>query len=366
MGTPFFRAKIIAIAAFSLLLVRAGMGSFFVSASDITVASVLEGVNNERSQRNIGTLRTDPRLTAAAAYKAQDIINRHYFSHTDPEGHYIWDKIIAEGYTPYSILGENLAINFSDTEGLMAAWMNSPTHRANILNTAYKDQGVGVALGNADAGQYSIAIANTFGAQPVTKTNTSASSSKPSAATSTTPSPAAPSAPTVPTINPKVVVQPVITNGQVNLHISGIVSSDAVSVNASVNGQSSNLSINNGVFQGDLLLNKFSNYEQSSLVLGATNKAGQSSNLTVPLNNLPEPMQATSAQTVNDKTTAQSPTDLYGTFKFIVIFFGAIFALALIGDTLFLHKKKIALLGDSGAVLLLIVISALALVSWWH
>ncbi len=131
-------------------------------ASDLSLENILQAVNRERELRNILTLNTDGRLAAAAQYKASDMINRNYFSHTDPEGNYIWGKIESLGYTPYSRLGENLAIEFYNTESLVDAWMNSPTHRANLLQEGFRDQGVGLSYGST--GQYHSAIANTFGA----------------------------------------------------------------------------------------------------------------------------------------------------------------------------------------------------------
>ena len=99
----------------------------------------------------------------AAQSKTDDMQARHYFAHVDPDGHYIWDKIVADGYTPYLELGENLAIEFYDTDSLISAWMNSPEHRANILNDGFQDQGMGLTFGNPATGQYHSAIANTFG-----------------------------------------------------------------------------------------------------------------------------------------------------------------------------------------------------------
>ncbi len=134
-----------------------------VQASDLTLENILSAVNQERAANNLPTLNSDTRLANAAQEKATDMQTRHYFSHTDPEGNYIWGKIAAAGYTPYLQLGENLAIEFFSTESLMSAWMNSPTHRANILTPGFKDQGMGIQFGQANAGQYGSAIANTFG-----------------------------------------------------------------------------------------------------------------------------------------------------------------------------------------------------------
>lgn len=132
-------------------------------ASDLTIENILQAVNSQRQQRNLVTLNTDTRLGSAAQSKADDMQTRHYFAHVDPDGNYIWPKIVAAGYTPYLELGENLAIEFYDTDSLMAAWMNSPTHRANILNDGFRDQGMGLNFGDANSGQYHSIVANTFG-----------------------------------------------------------------------------------------------------------------------------------------------------------------------------------------------------------
>jgi len=132
-------------------------------ASDLTLENILQAVSAERTSRNLGALNTDSRLSQAAQYKSDDMMARRYFSHTDPEGNYIWGKIVEKGYTPYLQLGENLAIEFYNTESLVSAWMNSPTHRANVLNEGFKDQGMGLAFGTPSQGQYYSSIANTFG-----------------------------------------------------------------------------------------------------------------------------------------------------------------------------------------------------------
>jgi len=140
-----------------------------VRASDLTLENILNAINKERSLRSLVLLNTDSRLSLAAQSKATDMQARHYFSHTDPEGNYIWPKIVAAGYTPYLQLGENLAIEFYNTDSLVNAWMNSPTHRANILNDGFRDQGMGMEFGNADTGQYHSVVANTFGTLAVKK-----------------------------------------------------------------------------------------------------------------------------------------------------------------------------------------------------
>lgn len=151
-------------------------------ALDLSVPNILEAVNKERSSRNLVTLNSNSILSQAADFKAHDIITRKYFSHTDPDGQYIWPKIVSLGYAPYTMLGENLAIEFYSTESLVRAWMDSPTHRANILQEGFRDQGMGLAFGNTQNGEYGTSIANTFGTLLVKKT--------PAPATTTTTKPA--------------------------------------------------------------------------------------------------------------------------------------------------------------------------------
>lgn len=167
--SPFF------LVLFVLLFAAVKVGALFLLprspavASDLTIENILNSVNSERGQRNLATLNTNAMLSSAAQSKSDDMVARHYFAHVDPEGNYIWVKIVGAGYIPYLQLGENLAIEFSDTESLVSAWMNSPTHRANLLNEGFRDQGMGVTFGNSGQGQYHSAIANTFGTLLVKK-----------------------------------------------------------------------------------------------------------------------------------------------------------------------------------------------------
>ncbi len=165
----FFITAILILALAAFKIYTSELFPKKILASDLSVQNILDGVNKERTLRNILTLNQNPKLSLAAQSKADDMMNRKYFSHTDPEGHYIWDKIVAEGYSPYLTLGENLAIEFYDTESLINAWMNSPTHRANLLNENFKDQGMGLSFGQESQKQYHSAIANTFGALLIKK-----------------------------------------------------------------------------------------------------------------------------------------------------------------------------------------------------
>lgn len=114
-------------------------------------AVVLPGVladltNEERREQNIPALKVNATLTRAAEMKASDMAAKSYFAHTSPEGKTPWYWIKTAGYD-YSYAGENLAINFTDSKDVTDAWMNSPTHKANIIKGKYTELGTGVATG---------------------------------------------------------------------------------------------------------------------------------------------------------------------------------------------------------------------------
>jgi len=115
------------------------------------LASVLPGVlatlaNEDRAEAGVPTLVEDAHLARAAQMKAEDMAAKGYFSHVDPEGRSPWYWFDKAGYE-YAYAGENLAVNFTDSKDVQEAWMNSPTHHANIVKTEYSRIGIGVAQG---------------------------------------------------------------------------------------------------------------------------------------------------------------------------------------------------------------------------
>lgn len=105
-----------------------------------------ELTNKERETNRLGDLIINPLLETAAANKARDMAEKSYFAHESPGGRMPWDWIEEAGYN-YSYAGENLAVNFVDSEDVVSAWMRSPSHRQNILNDSYKEIGFGMAKG---------------------------------------------------------------------------------------------------------------------------------------------------------------------------------------------------------------------------
>ncbi|GAC1574572.1 MAG: hypothetical protein NVS3B9_6410 [Candidatus Doudnabacteria bacterium] len=115
-------------------------------SSAVTPVNILELTNQSRKAYSLSELQMNSALTLAAQKKAADMVKYQYFSHNSPGGKTPWDFIKGQGYN-YIIAGENLAINFYDSQALENAWMNSPGHKANILNRDFQDIGIGVVQG---------------------------------------------------------------------------------------------------------------------------------------------------------------------------------------------------------------------------
>ncbi|WP_225827490.1 sigma-70 family RNA polymerase sigma factor [Streptomyces naphthomycinicus] len=112
-----------------------------------TVAQVVDLVNKERAAAGCGPVTEDPQLERAAQGLSDDMAARGFFDHTDPDGNGPGERITAAGYR-WSTYGENIARGQQTPQAVMDSWMNSPGHRANILNCSFKNIGVGVHNGS--------------------------------------------------------------------------------------------------------------------------------------------------------------------------------------------------------------------------
>lgn len=108
---------------------------------------VLVGLANDyRQAHSLSVLTVNPLLEQAAMLKAQDMAQKGYFAHTSPEGITPWHWFEKVGYD-FVYAGENLAVNFSDSESLHQAWISSLGHRENIINKNFSEIGIAVAKG---------------------------------------------------------------------------------------------------------------------------------------------------------------------------------------------------------------------------
>ncbi len=149
----FFRKEsVISIFAIAVLV----WGGYFVQTKLVFLktnflAAVLPGVltvlaNEDRAANGIPGLLEDPALARAAQNKANDMAAKGYFSHVTPDGKTPWYWFDLVGYN-YTYAGENLAVDFTDSKDVETAWMNSPTHRANIMKSQFTRVGIAVAQG---------------------------------------------------------------------------------------------------------------------------------------------------------------------------------------------------------------------------
>jgi len=127
------------------------------TGTDPAEAEVLAIVNTERSKAGCGALRWNDTLALAARKHSADMAANNYFDHTSQDGRSPFDRMKAEGYTKGG--GENIAAGQSTPESVMKSWMESPGHKANILNCKFGELGVGMAKG----GSYRIYWTQAFG-----------------------------------------------------------------------------------------------------------------------------------------------------------------------------------------------------------
>jgi uncharacterized protein YkwD len=116
-------------------------------------AKVFELTNTQRLANGCKALRSDDRLVVAARNHSSDMVAKNYFSHTGSDGSDFVARELKAGYPTNGPSGENIAWGYRTPQEVMDGWMNSPGHRANILNCESTAIGVGVALA-ADGSPY--------------------------------------------------------------------------------------------------------------------------------------------------------------------------------------------------------------------
>ena len=130
-------------------------------ATDIHTDQLLNLTNQKRAEAGLTPLILNDKLSQAAAGKARDMFSKNYWAHNAPDGTTPWDFINGAGYN-YSVAGENLAKNFSNSSGVVEAWMNSPSHRENMMRSQYQDIGFAIVNGVL-AGEETTVVVQMFG-----------------------------------------------------------------------------------------------------------------------------------------------------------------------------------------------------------
>jgi len=189
---PIFVVLVLGIAANSVL--AASRHSVLGYATDISVQSLLDQTNIQRTSNSIGSLALNAQLDQAAQAKADDMSARDYWSHNTPDGQSPWTFITAAGYA-YQTAGENLAYGFTTTSDTITGWMNSAEHRANILNGAFTNVGFGITNSPNYQGSGAETIIVAMYAAPATPA-VAAATAPPNTPPTTTATPTAPPAST--------------------------------------------------------------------------------------------------------------------------------------------------------------------------
>lgn len=154
------------------LFIVAVSGRFILINTDLTALILpkvlVDYANQDRETKNYRHLAISPVLERAAQLKADDMAKNEYFAHKSPEGKTPWYWFQQVGYD-FAYAGENLAVNFNDSVDVNTAWMNSPGHRDNIMNSNFTEIGIATAEGMYQ-GRKTIFVVQLFGRPAVEET----------------------------------------------------------------------------------------------------------------------------------------------------------------------------------------------------
>lgn len=145
------------VAQASITLIQTKAPQILGYASQIPAQLIIDLTNQKRQQAGLSRLKTNPQLSDAARRKAANMFAKDYWAHNAPDGTKPWKFILAAGYN-YLHAGENLARDFSNAESVVEAWMNSPTHRDNLLSPRYQDIGVAVVDGRLSGTETTLVV----------------------------------------------------------------------------------------------------------------------------------------------------------------------------------------------------------------
>jgi uncharacterized protein YkwD len=133
---------------------------FLVSASSVRAMSnseVVSSINNSRTGNSLSALGNSSALNAAAAQKLSDMQQYKYWGHNNPTTGTSWFTFIRNnGCSGYA--AENLARGYNDAGSAVSGWLNSPGHRANMLNSMYNNVGIAIGTVNYNEGASTIIV----------------------------------------------------------------------------------------------------------------------------------------------------------------------------------------------------------------
>lgn len=213
---PYMPLLILVVAAFFMSIFQPvkhrGVLAF---ATNVSSSGLLDSTNSQRSQNGIGSLKLNSSLSAAAQAKANDMVAKNYWSHVSPDGKQPWSFVQSAGYK-YQKAGENLAYGFLNSSDTVTGWMNSSSHRTNMLDTSYSEVGFGFANSENFNGDGAQTVVVAMYAQPQVLAASNQAPAQPAPVPApTTPAPAtetpAPVAETPPVTSDSEVKEPATT-----------------------------------------------------------------------------------------------------------------------------------------------------------
>ncbi len=139
---------LIMIVSFGLFISTTGEfkrlhGNVLSYATNMSDTGLLDATNEARAANGLAPLKFNTKLDQAAQNKAQDMASKNYWSHNTPEGKEPWVFVDSVGYRYYKA-AENLAYGFDNSDTAVVGWMNSPSHRANVLDKDLEEVGFGI------------------------------------------------------------------------------------------------------------------------------------------------------------------------------------------------------------------------------
>jgi len=152
------------LAVLALIVVAQSIYNFTVShnvlgdETQVTLSGLLSATNDARKAEGEPALALNEKLNEAAQRKVQDMFAKQYWAHNSPDGATPWQWFGEVGYS-YSEAGENLAKNFRTSDSVISAWLQSPTHKANLLKATYTEVGFAIMDGTLDGKKTSIVVA---------------------------------------------------------------------------------------------------------------------------------------------------------------------------------------------------------------
>ena len=157
----FFVLKLVLVIELLFLIELLWLAPFTNFFSAVLSNVLVDLTNIDRQNNNLPILATNPLLEEAANLKASDMAQKGYFSHNSPDGKTPWQWLDEVGYK-FKYAGENLAVNFFDSNDIEKAWMNSKGHKRNILSEDFTEIGIGTARGMYQ-GREAIFVVQYFG-----------------------------------------------------------------------------------------------------------------------------------------------------------------------------------------------------------